>query len=62
MTWYVHQKRLAEHPPDILLRPDVDQFASLDFRDIDSPVQAGVEATEKVIPELQALARIIETG
>jgi NTE family protein len=62
MTWYVHQKRLAEHPPDILLRPDVDQFASLDFRDIDSPVQAGVEAADKVIPELRALVRVIEAG
>jgi NTE family protein len=62
MTWYLHQKRLAEHPPDILLRPDVDQFASLDFRDIDSPVQAGVEAAESVIDELRALAEIIEGG
>ena len=55
MTWYVHQKRLEDHPPDILLRPDVDGHASLDFRDIDTPIQAGVEEAERHIDALRAL-------
>lgn len=55
MTSYVHHKRLEEHPPDILLRPDVDGHASLDFRDIDTPIQAGVEEAEAHIDALRAL-------
>lgn len=55
MTWYLHQKRLADHPPDVLLRPDVDRYASLDFRDIDSPIQAGVEEAEHYLDRLRAL-------
>ena len=55
MTWYVHQKRLEDHPPNILLRPDVDGHASLDFRDIDTPIQAGVEEAERHIDALRAL-------
>lgn len=55
-TWYLHQQRLAAHPPDILLRPDVDNFASLDFREIDYPIQAGVEEAERYLAELRALA------
>jgi len=56
MTWYLHEQRLAAHPPDILLRPDVDRHASLDFRDIDTPVQAGVAEAERYLSELRALA------
>ena len=55
MTWYVHQKRLEDHPPNILLRPDVDGHASLDFRDIDTPIQAGVEEAERHVETLRAL-------
>jgi NTE family protein len=61
MTWYMHQKRLEEHPPDVLLRPNVDEYASLDFRDIDTPVQAGVVAAEAAIEQLRALAGIPES-
>ena len=55
MTWYVHQKRLEDYPPNVLLRPDVDGHASLDFRDIDTPIQAGVEEAERHIDALRAL-------
>jgi NTE family protein len=61
MTWYLHQKRLDEHPPDVLLRPNVDEYASMDFRDIDTPVQAGVVAAEAAVAELRALAAVPET-
>lgn len=57
MTWYLHQKRLEEHPPDVLLRPDVDNYASLDFRDIDAPIQAGVIEAERKLTTLRALSR-----
>jgi NTE family protein len=55
MTWHLHEKRLVEYPPDILLRPDVDSYASLDFRDIDAPVQAGVLEAERQVGALRAL-------
>ena len=55
MTWYLHQERLAAHPPDVLLRPNVDDYGSLDFRDVDGPVQAGVEEAERHLEVLRAL-------
>ena len=55
MTWYLHQERLEMHPPDILLRPNVDDYSSLDFSDIDGPVQAGHEEAKRYINELRAL-------
>jgi NTE family protein len=57
MTWYLHQKRLEEHPPDVLLRPDVDNYPSLDFRDIDTPIQAGVIEAERNLTILRILVR-----
>ena len=56
MTWYLHQERLAAHPPDVLLRPNVDDYGSLDFRDVDGPIQAGVEEAERQVEALRALA------
>ncbi len=55
MTWHLHERRLAEYPPDILLRPDVDSYASLDFRDLDAPVQAGVLEAERQVGALRGL-------
>ncbi|NJN96278.1 MAG: hypothetical protein HC875_20275 [Anaerolineales bacterium] len=55
MTWYLHQQRLAAHPAHVLLRPEVSNYGSLDFKDVDSPRLAGVVATERCLPELQAL-------
>ncbi len=62
MTWHLHQKRLADHPPHVLLRPDVDRYGSLDFRDIDTPIQAGVEEAERYLPRLLRLAAVPEAA
>ena len=56
ITWHLHEQRLVLDPPDILMRPDVDSFASLDFREIDVPIQAGVEEAERHLAGLRALA------
>lgn len=61
MTWHLHQKRLEEHPAHVLLRPDVDSYASLDFRDIDTPIQAGVIEAERHLAALRALMPQTET-
>ncbi|MBI1881809.1 MAG: patatin-like phospholipase family protein [Chloroflexi bacterium] len=55
MTWYLHQQRLATHPPHVLLRPEVSSYGSLDFKDVDGPRQAGVVEAERCLAELRAL-------
>jgi NTE family protein len=55
MTWHLHQKRLAAHPPAVLLRPAVDNYGSLDFKDVTGPIQAGIEEAERHLAELKAL-------
>lgn len=55
MTWHLHQKRLADHPPDILMRPSVDQYGSLDFKDISGPIQAGIDEAERHVEILRKL-------
>jgi NTE family protein len=55
MTWYVHQQRLATHPPHVLLRPEVSAYGSLDFKDMDGPRQAGVVEAERWLAEIRAL-------
>lgn len=58
MTWHLHQLRLQAHPPHLLLRPEVDDIGSLDFKDLDRPIQAGREAAEAQIEALRALAAV----
>lgn len=55
MTWHLHQKRLEAYPPDVLLKPHVDNYALLDFRDIDAPVHAGFIEAERHVGALRAL-------
>jgi NTE family protein len=55
MTWHVHQERLKAYPPDILIRPAVDEYSSLDFKDIKGPIMAGRQATENQLPAIKAL-------
>jgi len=55
MTWYVHQQRLATHPPHIFLQPDVAGYGSLDFKNIDGPSQAGVAEAGRCLSEPKAL-------
>lgn len=47
MTWHIHQQRLTDYPPTVLLRPSVDSYGSLDFNDVRGPLQAGRDETEK---------------
>lgn len=55
MAWHIHEQRLAAHPPDVLLRPDVAGFGSLDFKDLEGPLQAGVAEAERHLAAMKAL-------
>ena len=54
-TWYLHEQRLQHHPAHVLIRPEVEMYGSLDFRDVDGPLQAGIDATKALLPEIQRL-------
>ena len=55
MAWHLHTSRLAAHAPDVLLRPAVEKLGSFDVKDLESPIQAGVEEAERALPALRAL-------
>lgn len=55
MAWHLHTSRLAAHAPDVLLRPAVEKLGSFDFKDLESPIQAGIEEAERALPALRAL-------
>lgn len=55
MTWHLHEQRLAAHPAHVLLRPEVSNYGSLDFKAIDEPIQAGVVEAERYLAQLKAL-------
>lgn len=55
MTWHLHEQRLATHPPHVLLQPEVNNYGSLDFKDLDGPLQAGITEAERHLPALKAL-------
>jgi len=57
MAWHVHQERLEAHPPHILLRPNVDNYGSLDFTDVDGPLVAGRKCALEQIDKIRALVR-----
>ncbi len=61
MTWYLHQQRLATHPPHVLLRPHVEAYGSLDFKDVQGPIQAGVIEAERRLEALKSLVTCQET-
>lgn len=52
-TWHLHQQRLKEYPPDVLLRPLVDDYGSLDFKDVRGPLEAGASEAERHLPAIQ---------
>ncbi|MBN1220165.1 MAG: patatin-like phospholipase family protein [Anaerolineae bacterium] len=58
MTWYLHEQRLAAHPPHVLLQPKVSDYGSMDFKVIAEPIQAGVVEAECHLAELKALIEI----
>lgn len=55
LIWNYHQERLRQAPPDVLLRPDVDHYGSLDFQDVNGPIQAGIDETEKNLAAIKAM-------
>lgn len=55
LLWYVHQQRLAAHPPAVLLRPNVSDYGSLDFSDLEGPLLAGKAEAECHLEEIRAL-------
>jgi NTE family protein len=57
MAWHIHAERLAAYPPDVLLQPDVGQYGSLDFKDLEGPLLAGVVEAEQHLAELKALVQ-----
>lgn len=60
MTAHLHRQRLEKHPPNILLTPAVMDYGSLDFRDTQGPILAGVVETERHLHSLHELLDKIE--
>lgn len=61
MAWHVHEERLRTHPADLLLRPKVENYGSLDFTDIEGPLTAGREIAEAHIDDLRAIVQTAST-
>jgi NTE family protein len=62
ITWYLHEQRLAAHPAHVLLRPNVGNYGSLDFKDLDGPLTAGMAEAEDHLSALKALVHHLELG
>lgn len=62
ITWHLHEQRLAAHPAHVLLRPNVGNYGSLDFKDLDGPLTAGMVEAEDHLPALKALVHHLEPG
>lgn len=54
LAWQMHNTRLEQHPPQVLLRPEL-LNASLDFNDLQSPYFAGVQEAESHLDEIYSL-------
>jgi predicted acylesterase/phospholipase RssA len=59
-TWHLHQKRLDDYPPDILMRPNVDHYGSLDFKDLSGPIEAGLSEANRHLEALRALKKLCQ--
>lgn len=55
MTWHLHEERLKLYPPHVLIRPNVEAYGSLDFKDVLGPLYAGEEAAQEHLHEIRAL-------
>jgi NTE family protein len=55
MSTYIHEERLRLDPPTVLLKPDVQGYGSMDFKDIQGPYLAGIHEAERQLPELLKL-------
>jgi len=54
LAWQMHNTRLEQHPPQVLLQPEL-LNTSLDFNDLQSPYFAGVQETEDHLEEIYKL-------
>ncbi|HEX3052445.1 MAG TPA: patatin-like phospholipase family protein [Aggregatilineaceae bacterium] len=59
MTWHLHEARLQANPPDVLLRPHVENYGSLDFKDVEGPLLAGIEEATRCLDVIKEL--VVET-
>ena len=57
ITWHLHEQRLQTHPPDVLLRPQVESYPAFRFGDLRGLVLAGIAEAERQLAELEALTR-----
>lgn len=55
LVWYAHEQRLKEFPPDILVRPELGDTASLDFKDLERTLDAGRRAAEACLDGIKQL-------
>ncbi|MCO5184282.1 MAG: patatin-like phospholipase family protein [Anaerolineae bacterium] len=55
MAWHIHQLRLRQHLPDIMMRPSVDAIGTLDLNDTARPIEAGIVEAERHLDALRAL-------
>jgi NTE family protein len=55
LAWYLHQSRLEAHRPDVLLRPNVADYGSMDFTDLEGPLHAGEAEAERHLAQIAAL-------
>ncbi len=55
MACHLHERRLTQYPADVLLRPAVEGYGSLDFTDIEGPFLAGRMEALKHLDEIRAL-------
>lgn len=55
MASHIHDIRLEQYPAHILLRPDVAQYGSLDFSDIEGPISAGKACITHHLDEIKRL-------
>lgn len=62
LAWHTHEQRLEAHPPDVLLRPKVGSVGSLDFKDMQAPFYAGLQAAEQQLETIKALVGSSDSG
>lgn len=52
----ISRSRLAGDPPDIMINPRVNRVSMFDFQKAEEAIEAGYQATQKVVSELQELS------
>jgi NTE family protein len=55
LAWHVHEDRLLNYPADVLLRPEVEGYGSLDFKDVEGPIMAGAYIAEQHLDAIKGL-------